>query len=316
MLLGWLTAAPVLQHVRTASAAGAPVGADGPPAWIAPGRTQLLGLWILGPGMRAAHCHAAGVAHARTPAPCGCRPSCRSSTLSRCRAAPPQVEEGTPFARRYSPGEAPLPSDESAAAMYRQASRALTMAGACLRLCRWPGRSAGATAKAWSRAFETCSLPTWHHATHRVCPECMPGPGPVQYVARQLGPTFPSMPLCHCSPCPLACMPAAPLCAGFEHYEVSNFALPGHRCRHNMAYWEGRAFYGFGMGSASYLQASQGQGAGGPSKLGAATCPAGAPSPRLVPGPRPPHLRCTRPPPAPRPALLPCRAAASAGPSG
>lgn len=80
-----------------------------------------------------------------------------------------QVEEGTPFARRYSPGEAPLPSDESAAAMYRQASRALTT-------------------------------------------------------------------------------------AGFEHYEVSNFALPGHRCRHNMAYWEGRAFYGFGMGSASYLQ--------------------------------------------------------------
>ena len=42
--------------------------------------------------------------------------------------------------------------------------------------------------------------------------------------------------------------------AGYEHYEVSNYARPGHRCAHNMAYWEGRAFYSFGLGSASYLQ--------------------------------------------------------------
>jgi len=38
----------------------------------------------------------------------------------------------------------------------------------------------------------------------------------------------------------------------FEHYEVSNFAQPGHRCRHNEVYWSGQPFFGFGPGAASY----------------------------------------------------------------
>ncbi|GFE68894.1 radical SAM family heme chaperone HemW [Chroococcus sp. FPU101] len=40
--------------------------------------------------------------------------------------------------------------------------------------------------------------------------------------------------------------------AGYEHYEISNYALNGYQCRHNRVYWENRAYYGFGMGAASY----------------------------------------------------------------
>ncbi|CAG9462796.1 unnamed protein product [Pedinophyceae sp. YPF-701] len=80
-----------------------------------------------------------------------------------------QVEDGTPFARWYEPGVAPLPDEPSAADMFCAASRVLTA-------------------------------------------------------------------------------------AGYEHYEVSNFALPGHRCRHNWAYWSGAAFLGVGVGATSFLR--------------------------------------------------------------
>lgn len=40
--------------------------------------------------------------------------------------------------------------------------------------------------------------------------------------------------------------------AGFEHYEISNFAGPGWRCRHNERYWANEAYYGFGVGAARY----------------------------------------------------------------
>jgi oxygen-independent coproporphyrinogen-3 oxidase len=42
--------------------------------------------------------------------------------------------------------------------------------------------------------------------------------------------------------------------ADFEHYEVSNFARPGARCRHNEVYWANEAYFGFGMGAARYLE--------------------------------------------------------------
>ncbi len=40
--------------------------------------------------------------------------------------------------------------------------------------------------------------------------------------------------------------------AGYEHYEISNWAKPGHRSVHNMGYWEGRPYLGLGAGSHSY----------------------------------------------------------------
>ena len=42
--------------------------------------------------------------------------------------------------------------------------------------------------------------------------------------------------------------------AGYEHYEVSNYALPGQRCRHNEVYWRNEPYYAFGLGAASNLQ--------------------------------------------------------------
>ena len=41
--------------------------------------------------------------------------------------------------------------------------------------------------------------------------------------------------------------------AGFEHYEVSNFALPGFRCQHNEAYWLNRRWWAFGPGAARFV---------------------------------------------------------------
>ncbi len=41
--------------------------------------------------------------------------------------------------------------------------------------------------------------------------------------------------------------------AGFEHYEVSNFAQPGGRSRHNETYWRGDEYFAAGPGAARYV---------------------------------------------------------------
>lgn len=41
--------------------------------------------------------------------------------------------------------------------------------------------------------------------------------------------------------------------AGYEHYEISNFALPGYFSRHNTSYWKRVDYYGFGLGASSLI---------------------------------------------------------------
>ena len=42
--------------------------------------------------------------------------------------------------------------------------------------------------------------------------------------------------------------------AGFQHYEVSNYARPGHRARHNSAYWTGAPYAGLGPSAHGYAR--------------------------------------------------------------
>ena len=78
------------------------------------------------------------------------------------------VEPQTAFARYYTPGELPLPSDETTAQMYRMTQQCFTA-------------------------------------------------------------------------------------AGYDHYEICNYAWPGYEARHNLTYWRSKSCYGFGMGATSYL---------------------------------------------------------------
>jgi oxygen-independent coproporphyrinogen III oxidase len=41
--------------------------------------------------------------------------------------------------------------------------------------------------------------------------------------------------------------------SGFEQYEISNFAKPGRECRHNLCYWRGESYAGYGPGAVGFM---------------------------------------------------------------
>ncbi|MBO4236029.1 MAG: radical SAM family heme chaperone HemW [Firmicutes bacterium] len=48
--------------------------------------------------------------------------------------------------------------------------------------------------------------------------------------------------------------------AGYKHYEISNAAKPGFECRHNLKYWTGQEYIGFGDSAASYIRIDESAG--------------------------------------------------------
>ena len=42
--------------------------------------------------------------------------------------------------------------------------------------------------------------------------------------------------------------------AGYERYEISNYAKKGYECKHNIGYWKRKDYLGFGIGAASLYQ--------------------------------------------------------------
>ncbi|XP_002971105.2 uncharacterized protein LOC9641851 [Selaginella moellendorffii] len=41
--------------------------------------------------------------------------------------------------------------------------------------------------------------------------------------------------------------------AGYDHYEISNYARKGFQCRHNLVYWKNQGYYAYGLGSTSFV---------------------------------------------------------------
>jgi len=55
--------------------------------------------------------------------------------------------------------------------------------------------------------------------------------------------------------------------AGYRHYEISNYARPGHECRHNLATWRRQGYLGVGAGAHSFNAGGFGERRANPADL-------------------------------------------------
>ena len=104
------------------------------------------------------------------------------------------------------------------------------------------------TLEQWQDSLETAvKLAPTHLSTYDLIVE------PVTAFARQYAPGVKPLPTDEMTAQMYRLAQQILTSAGYQHYEISNYALPNHQCRHNRVYWENRSYYGFGMGAASYL---------------------------------------------------------------
>ena len=101
--------------------------------------------------------------------------------------------------------------------------------------------------RAWARDLETAfALPISHLSLYGLTIE----PGTGFAARRNAGARLTVDDEAYAAEYRAACRAAR--AAGFEHYEVSSFGLPGSRSRHNSAYWSGAGYLGLGPAAHSF----------------------------------------------------------------
>lgn len=110
-----------------------------------------------------------------------------------------------------------------------------------------PGVTASERRRAWVRDLEIAfDLPITHLSLYGLTIE----PGTAFHARARAGERLTPPDAAYAAEYRAACRAARR--AGFEHYEVSSFSRPGHRSRHNAAYWTGAPYLGLGPAGHSF----------------------------------------------------------------
>lgn len=116
----------------------------------------------------------------------------------------------------------------------------------CDLMCGLPGQ----TAVSWQRTLDGVLAAAPHHVS--VYPLTLEEGTPLYHMACRDESLEPDEDF------QAACMDAAREClgaAGYHPYEVASYALEGHECAHNIAYWTGQGYLGLGRSAAGMLDA-------------------------------------------------------------